>query len=209
MSQDDSASVHERQGRAVVVRGNDIDTDQIIPARFMTSIHFAGLEDHVFEDVRFTVDGEPKGHPFDSAEFADASILVVNANFGCGSSREHAPQALMRWGIRALVGESFAEIFFANCVALGIPAVCAEAADVARLMDAVELDPTQQLSIDLDAMTATWRGGSARVSMPEGARARLRDGSWDAMRTLLSARDEIAATAGRLPYIAGFAPADS
>lgn len=197
-------SVRQRRGQAVVVRGNDVDTDQIIPARFMTSIHFAGLEDHVFEDVRFTVDGEPKGHPFDRPEFADASILVVNANFGCGSSREHAPQALMRWGIHALVGESFAEIFFGNCVALGIPAVTAEPDVVARLMDAVELDPTQPVAIDLEAMTVAWRGGSGAVTMPEGARARLLDGSWDAMRTLLSARDEIVATAGSLPYTSGF-----
>ena len=131
--------VTERRGRGVVVRGNDIDTDQIIPARYMTSIRFAGLEEFVFRDVRFNADGEPKGHPFDDRRFRGASILVVNQNFGCGSSREHAPQALQRWGIQALVGESFAEIFFGNCVALGILAVTASRDNVARLMDAIEL----------------------------------------------------------------------
>ena len=142
--------VTARRGRGVVVRGNDIDTDQIIPARYMTSIRFAGLEEFVFRDSRFTSDGVPKGHPFDDRRFRGASVLVVNQNFGCGSSREHAPQALARWGIRAVVGESFAEIFFGNCVALGIPAVTAAREDVARLMDAVELDPSQELEVDLD-----------------------------------------------------------
>jgi len=140
--------VTSRRGRGVVVRGNDIDTDQIIPARYMTSIRFAGLEEFVFRDVRFTSDGVPKGHSFDDRRFRGASVLVVNQNFGCGSSREHAPQALARWGIRAIVGESFAEIFFGNCVALGIPAVTASREDVARLMDAVELDPSQELEVD-------------------------------------------------------------
>jgi 3-isopropylmalate/(R)-2-methylmalate dehydratase small subunit len=125
MSQVAASRVDGRRGRGVVVRGNDVDTDQIIPARYMTSIRFAGLEEFVFRDVRFNADGEPKGHPFDDRRFRGASILVVNKNFGCGSSREHAPQALQRWGIQALVGESFAEIFFGNCVALGIVAVTA------------------------------------------------------------------------------------
>ena len=196
--------VSVRRGRGVVVRGNDIDTDQIIPARYMTSIRFAGLEEFVFRDVRFSADGVPKGHPFDDRRFRGAEILVVNQNFGCGSSREHAPQALGRWGIRALVGESFAEIFFGNCVALGIPAVTAARADVARLMDAVELDPSQEVAVDLAARTVSWRGGSAPVRMPEGAREQLMDGSWDAMRTLLEAREQILAKAAALPYVKGF-----
>ena len=131
------AAVTGHRGRGIVVRGNDIDTDRIIPARYLANVTFAGLEDGVFRDARFTADGQPKDHPFNERRFAGASVLVVNRNFGCGSSREHAPQALARWGIRALVGESFAEIFFGNCTALGIPAVCASAADVAALMDAV------------------------------------------------------------------------
>ncbi len=200
MSEVRAERIAERRGRGVVVRGNDIDTDQIIPARYMTSIRFAGLEEFVFRDVRFTQDGMPKGHPFDDRRFRGASILVVNQNFGCGSSREHAPQALMRWGIRAIVGESFAEIFFGNCVALGIPAVTASRGDVAKLMDAVELDPAQEVAIDLAGMRVTWRGGSAQIALPEGVRKQLADGSWDAMRTLLEARDAILKKSGELPY---------
>jgi 3-isopropylmalate/(R)-2-methylmalate dehydratase small subunit len=196
--------VAARRGRGVVVRGNDVDTDQIIPARYMTSIRFAGLEEFVFRDVRFNSDGEPKGHPFDDRRFRGASILVVNQNFGCGSSREHAPQALQRWGIQALVGESFAEIFFGNTVALGMLAVTAARDDVARLMDAIELDPSQEVTIDIEKLVVTWRGGSAPVSMPDGARGQLLDGSWDAMRTLLEARTQILAKVAALPYAKGF-----
>jgi 3-isopropylmalate/(R)-2-methylmalate dehydratase small subunit len=200
MSEIRSERVAARSGRGVVVRGNDIDTDQIIPARYMTSIRFAGLEEFAFRDVRFNADGQPKGHPFDDRRFRGASILIVNQNFGCGSSREHAPQALQRWGIQALVAESFAEIFFGNCVALGILAVTAKRNDVARLMDAVELDPAQEVQIDLEKRVVTWRGGSAAVHMPDGARGQLLDGSWDAMRTLLEAREQILAKVASLPY---------
>ncbi len=128
----------------------------------------------------------------------------MNQNFGCGSSREHAPQALARWGIRAVVGESFAEIFFGNCVALGIPAVTAAREDVARLMDAVELDPSQELEVDLAGLAITWRGGRAPIAMPKGAREQLSDGSWDAMRTLLEAREQVLAKVAALPYAKGF-----
>ena len=204
MSKSGAARVVGYRGRGVVVRGNDIDTDQIIPARYMTSIRFAGLEEFVFRDVRVNAAGEPKGHPFDDRRFRGASILVVNKNFGCGSSREHAPQALQRWGIQALIGESFAEIFFGNCVALGIVAVTAAPEDVAKLMDAVELDPAQEVQIDLEKLVATWRGGSAPVRMPDGARKQLLDGSWDAMGTLLEAREQILAKVASLPYARGF-----
>jgi 3-isopropylmalate/(R)-2-methylmalate dehydratase small subunit len=189
----------------VVVRGDDIDTDQIIPARFLAAITFEGLGEHAFQDLRFRPDGTPKGHPFDDRRYAGAEILIVNRNFGCGSSREHAPQALVRWGIRALVGESFAEIFFGNCVALGVPAVCARREDLLRLMDAVELDPAQPLALDLERMTlASPRVGAIPVEMPAGARRELLDGTWDATRALLVARAEIARTAARLPYLRDF-----
>lgn len=190
----------EHHGRAVAVRGDDIDTDRIIPARYMTSIRFAGLEEHVFQDVRFDADGRPLGHPFDDPRFVGASILVVNKNFGCGSSREHAPQALVRWGIRAIVGESFAEIFFGNCIALGIPAVTANEADVVRLMAEVEAEPSQEVTIDLVEGRIRWQGGEAPARIPEGARRQLVEGTWNATGVLLEAREAILATASRLPY---------
>ena len=196
--------IEGHRGQGIVVRGDDIDTDQIIPARYMRSITFSGLEEHVFTDARRAADNTPKDHPFNEQRFAGASILVVNRNFGCGSSREHAPQALMRWGIRTLVGESFAEIFTGNCVALGIPAATAAPEDVAALMDAIELDPSHEVAVDLEAMTATSRAGTIRISLPEGARRQLLDGTWNALQTLLSARDQILATAERLPYVRGF-----
>jgi 3-isopropylmalate/(R)-2-methylmalate dehydratase small subunit len=132
-------------------------------------------------------------------------VAVVNKNFGCGSSREHAPQALLRWGVKALVGESFADIFFGNCVALGMPCVTASEADVSALLAAVEEDPAHELAIDLDAMTASYRGRGFPVTMPPAARSQLRDGTWDATRTLLEAEPAIRATAERLPYVRGFA----
>jgi 3-isopropylmalate/(R)-2-methylmalate dehydratase small subunit len=196
--------ISSRRGRAVVVRGNDIDTDQIIPARYMTSIRFAGLEEFVFRDVRFNADGMPKGHPFDDRRFRGAEVLVVNQNFGCGSSREHAPQALQRWGIRGIVAESAAEIFFANCSALGLPVLTASAADVAALQAALAADPALEIELDLGALEVRWAGRRAAAGLPEAARRSLRDGSWDALGGLLAAEPQIRAAAARLPYIAGF-----
>jgi 3-isopropylmalate/(R)-2-methylmalate dehydratase small subunit len=196
--------VTRRRGTALVLRGSDIDTDQIIPARYMTSVRFDGLERYVFHDARFAANGSAKDHPFNEPSRRGASILVVNRNFGCGSSREHAPQALHRWGIRALVGESFAEIFFGNCTALGIPAVTASTQDIAALMDAVELDPHGAVSVDLAALTVTSRAGTARIQIPASARSALLEGTWDAMRLLLDAEPEILATAAGLPYVSGF-----
>jgi 3-isopropylmalate/(R)-2-methylmalate dehydratase small subunit len=191
-------------GRGIPVRGDDIDTDQIIPARYLRSIRFAGLEEGVFRDLRFAPDGSPLAHPFNEARFAGASILLVNRGFGCGSSREHAPQALMRWGIRAIIGESFAEIFFGNCTVLGIPALSAPPAELAALMAAVEADPRLEIEVDVRALEARWSGGRARLALPEAARSALLDGSWDALGTLLSAEPQVRATAQRLPYLQGF-----
>ena len=196
--------IERRSGRGIVVRGDDIDTDQIIPARYMRSVTFEGLEENVFADVRRTVEGKPKDHPINEERFVGASILVVNRNFGCGSSREHAPRALLRWGIRAVVGESFAEIFFGNCIAMGLVAVTASAEDIASLMDVIELDPPQTVTIDLVAKTLSSRAGTVPVELPEGARQQLLEGTWDAMRTLLVAADAIRGTARRLPYVKGF-----
>jgi len=188
-------------GRGAVLRGDDIDTDRIIPARFLRCVTFDGLGEHAFEDDRLQAKGN---HPLDDERYAGARILVVGRNFGCGSSREHAPQALMRWGFGAFVGESFAEIFFGNCVALGLPAVTMARAELERLMDAVELDSQQELALDLAAGTLTSRAGTQKIAMPDGARRQLLEGNWDATAVLLEARDATQKTAASLPYVAGF-----
>jgi 3-isopropylmalate/(R)-2-methylmalate dehydratase small subunit len=193
-------------GRPIPLRGNDIDTDRIIPARFMKAITFDGMGQQVFHDVRFDAEGRSLGHVMDDPRYQAKGprVAIVNKNFGCGSSREHAPQALMRWGIKALIGESFADIFFGNCVALGVPCVTASEADVAALMAAVEKDPAGELIVDLTSMTASFGGASYQVTLPEGARKQLMEGTWDATRTLLDALDQTRATAARLPYVRGF-----
>ena len=195
------AKVTRVDGRGCVLRGADIDTDRIIPARYLRCVTFDGLGEHAFEDDRNQAKGN---HALDDDRFAGARILIVGRNFGCGSSREHAPQALMRWGFGAFVGESFAEIFFGNCVALGLPAVTLPRAELERLMDAVELDPAQELVLDLAAGTLTSRAGVQKVVMPDGARQQLLEGNWDATAVLLEARVAVAATAARLPYVGGF-----
>jgi 3-isopropylmalate/(R)-2-methylmalate dehydratase small subunit len=193
-------------GRPIPLRGNDIDTDRIIPARFMKAVTFDGLGQYAFFDERFDAAGHAKGHVMDDPRFQakGTRIALVNKNFGCGSSREHAPQALLRWGIRAIVGESFADIFFGNCVALGLPCASASAADVAALMAAVEGDPGHDLTLDLESMTATHEGKSFPITLPSSARTQLLQGTWDATRILLQAEEQIRQAAMRLPYVRGF-----
>lgn len=199
--------IEEVVGRPIPLRGNDIDTDRIIPARFMKGTTFDGLGQYLFYDERFDAQGRPKGHVLDDPRYAfkGARIAVVNKNFGCGSSREHAPQALLRWGVRALVGESFADIFFGNCLALGIPCVCASEAEVLELQAAVEDDPSHDMRVDLRALRVDYRGRSIVVRLPESGRQQLLQGTWDATRILLQAEEQIRATASRLPYVRGFA----
>jgi len=193
-------------GTALPLPGDNIDTDRIIPARFLRSISFEGLEDHLFIDDRAQVDAQAPGrHPFSSPRYADASILLVNANFGCGSSREHAPQAIRRRGIRAIVGESFSEIFFGNSVALGMPCVTAAKADVEALMQAVTADPSLAVALDLNAMTVAARGRSFAITLPPAARDSFLDGSWDATGLLLQHYEDVEAVAARLPYVRNFA----
>ena len=188
-------------GRACALRGNDIDTDRIIPARFLRCVTFDGLGEHAFTDDRTQAKGD---HPLDDPRFNGAHILVVGHNFGCGSSREHAPQALLRRGFQAFVGGSFAEIFAGNCTALGLP--CATLDDTARtaLMDAIELDPTQEVVLDLEAATVTSRAGTTAVTLAAGPRQQLLAGTWDATSVLLEAGDAIEGTAQALPYLRGF-----
>jgi 3-isopropylmalate/(R)-2-methylmalate dehydratase small subunit len=189
-------------GGACVVRGDDVDTDRIIPARFMKVVTFDSMGEHLFEDDRKAAKGE---HPVDDERFHGATILVVGQNFGCGSSREHAPQALMRFGFRAFIGGSFAEIFAGNCTALGLVCVTLGDDDLSALMDSVELDPAQQVSIDLVARTVSSRAGVAPATIPNGTRDQLMKGTWDATGALLDAGVAIEKTAGALPYMDGYA----
>jgi 3-isopropylmalate/(R)-2-methylmalate dehydratase small subunit len=188
-------------GTGIPVRGNDIDTDRIIPARYLRAVTFDGLGEHAFEDDREQAAG---AHPFDDPRFAEAAILLVNNNFGSGSSREHAPQALQRWGIRAVVGQSFGEIFFGNSLTLGIPCVVLSADAVGQLQDAANADPGAVISIDIEAGTVSMGDLSFAAQMPEAARESLLSGRWDALGELLGAPDGAQAVHDGLPYIAGF-----
>ena len=196
-------------GRAVVVRGHDIDTDRIVPARYLKEITFSRMGEYPFIDERHDADGNTVEHPFNEARFQGAEILVVNRNFGCGSSREHAPQALYRWGIRAVVGESFGPIFAGSSVLLGMPTVMASPEDVGRLMTLVESDPQVELTVDLDARKVRLPDGSdIDIDISEGHRNALTTGTWDSTALLLGNMDEVAQTSEKLPYTRNFeAPA--
>ena len=194
-------------GRAVALRGDDVDTDRIMPARFLRAVSFDGLEAHVFEDDRRAAAAAGASHPLDAPGGAGARVLLVNRNFGCGSSREHAPQALARWGIAAIVGESFAEIFFSNATALGVPCVSVRPDGVQALMALVERDPASIVSIDLEGMVVTSGGIETACAMPAAARNALLAGTWDATALLTADFAAVRAAAARLPYIGGFPPA--
>ena len=191
-------------GRGLPLVGDDIDTDRIMPARHLRAITFDGLEKHLFEDDRAHAARNGLVHPVDDPRFSGASIMIVNRNFGCGSSREHAPQGIVRWGIRAMVGESFSEIFFGNAVMLGLPAVTASPADVQALQQRVERDPPIDVSVDLDAMRAACGDLSIPIHLPAAARDALLTGRWDGLSLLLQDYDAVRATAARLPYLNEF-----
>ena len=202
MSSFPSGPVKQVVGRTLVIRGEDIDTDRIIPARFLKCVSFDALGDQVFADDRRECKGE---HPFDQARFQGASILVVNGNFGCGSSREHAPQALMRWGIRAVVGVSFAEIFYGNCLALGIPCATAAPEQIKAIQAQVDGDPGRSWSLDLAGLQLTAADSSWPMSIDPGPLHMLRSGRWDATSQLLDHGPRVAALMKTLPYINKFA----
>ena len=197
--------ITEFTGKGIAIRGNDIDTDRIIPARFMKCVTFEGLGRYAFNDERFDGRGESKGHSFDDSRWQGHSILAVNANFGCGSSREHAPQALKDYGIGALIGESFAEIFAGNCSSLGIPAVMMGAEDIGELQRLVEGEPEAEITIDIEKMRIRAVGESGerewKANMSDAYRMALLDGSWDSTSVLARAFSEIDAVATRLPYV--------
>ena len=183
-------------GTALPLRGDDVDTDRIIPARYLKAVTFEGLGEHAFEDDRKALAG---AHPFDNARFASASILVVNRNFGCGSSREHAPQALYRRGLRAVVGEGFSEIFFGNSVALGLPCVTISRADAATLQDLAEREPETEFLVDLEARRVAAGAFEAPITLPAAAREAFLTGGWDGLNLLLERFDEVRSLAARLP----------
>ena len=188
-------------GRGLVLRGDDIDTDRIIPARFLKCVSFDALGEQAFADDRTELAGK---HPFDLEAHQGASILVVNDNFGCGSSREHAPQALMRWGIRAVIGVSFAEIFYGNCLALGIPCATAGVDEIRKLQDAVEADPAAEWTLDLESLTLSDGATTQALALAGGALDMLRSGQWDATGQLLARDAELTRTMAALPYLHGF-----
>lgn len=191
-------------GKGVPVRGDDIDTDRIIPARFLKTISFENLANSAFYDERFDEKGDKKNHPFNDEKYKGASILIGNRNFGCGSSREHAPQALKSFGIKAIVGESFAEIFAGNCELIGIPTVRLPREQIKILQDSVDNEPDQIININLEEKILTCEDISFQIEMPESTRKNLVEGTWDTTFQLVSANEKTRELAGRLPYISGF-----
>jgi len=194
-------TVEEVTGSGIPVRGNDIDTDQIIPARFMKVVTFDGLGEYAFFDQRFDDDDEEKDHPFNEERFQSANVLVVNANFGCGSSREHAPQALMRWGIDAIVGESFAEIFAGNCLALGIPTLTADHESINALQQWVDDHPDEDLHVDIVNETVTYDGTEMSANVDKAQHKALVEGVWDTTALMEANRNAVDELASSLPYL--------
>jgi 3-isopropylmalate/(R)-2-methylmalate dehydratase small subunit len=191
-------------GRGIPVRGNDIDTDRIIPARFLRCVTFDGLGQYAFEDDRKQLTAQGKMHSFDDKRFTGASILVVNSNFGCGSSREHAPQAIAKWGIKAIVGVSFSEIFFGNCVAMGLPALRVSVADSETIQTAIEQNPSAPVTVDVDKLTVQVGTQTWKATMGDGHRKQFLTGQWDATSELIAGIEQVKQTAKRLPYVQAF-----
>ena len=189
------------QGRSFTMKGDDIDTDRIIPARFLKCVSFSALGEQVFADDRKELKGN---HPFDLDQNKGANILVVNDNFGCGSSREHAPQALMRWGIRLIIGESFAEIFFGNCLALGIPCLTAAKEEIVNLQNLVEKNNNQIWDCNLKNLSISNHKETVKLILDEGPHNMLYSGKWDATSQLLDEEEKIHKTFNNLPYLNNF-----
>lgn len=193
------------EGTGIVVRGNDIDTDQIIPARYMKVVTFDGLGEYAFYDVRYDEAGNKQPHPFNDPRYEGSSVLIVNSNFGCGSSREHAPQALMRSGIEVVIGESYAEIFAGNCTAMGVPAVQLSHEEVEEIMSMVENEPSTRIAVDLPKGTVDVGGKEYAFDIPPAYLNALTAGTWDSTSVLLSSLSDIEETMHSIPYLNGFA----
>jgi 3-isopropylmalate/(R)-2-methylmalate dehydratase small subunit len=190
-------------GTAAHVPGSDIDTDRIIPARFMKCVTFDGLGEYLFYDVRKNADGTNKAHALNDPRFAGARIMLSGVNFGCGSSREHAPQAIYRYGFRAVIAESFAEIFFGNCTTLGIPCVTATAEDISKLSALIEANPKLEVTVDVDKCRVFFGDDNFTVHIPDSARDGLINGMWDPIGELLEAESQVDTTAGSVGYLVG------
>ena len=196
------AKITQIAGRGVFVPGNDIDTDRIIPARFMKCVTFDGLGEFLFHDVRKNADGTDRAHPLNDARFKGATVLLSGANFGCGSSREHAPQAIQKHGFRAVVAENFAEIFFGNCTTLGIPCATASREDIARIAAAIERDPALEVVVDVARQEIRFGTQAVKAEVRAAARDALVNGRWDAIGELLDGMPAMKARAQALPYLA-------
>lgn len=197
-------AIGEISGTAIPMRGDDIDTDRIVPARYLKEVTFERMGEYPFIDERFDPQGNARPHPFNEEKYRGASVMLVNANFGCGSSREHAPQALYRRGIKAIVGESFAAIFTGNSLAIGLANVIVSHEDVEKLMAMVEADPTTQISVDIEEQCIVYPGGVIPAQVPETARKALTQGFWDSTATLAANESKVRNLAARLPYLNGF-----
>lgn len=195
------AKITQVTGRGVQVAGNDIDTDRIIPARFLKCVTFDGLGAGLFADDRKAATAAGGTHSLDDPRFRGAAVLISGANFGCGSSREHAPQAIMKFGFRAVVAESYAEIFFGNATNLGLPCVSAAREDIQRVAAAVAANPALELTVDLTAMQLRYGSAAIPLQMRDSARDALVNGRWDAVAELLEGLAAVQATSARLPYV--------
>ena len=195
------AKISQLAGTGVYVPGDDVDTDRIIPARFMKCVTFDGLGEYAFYDERFHEDGKPKSHVIDNPKYAGATILLAGRNFGCGSSREHAPQALYRHGFRAVLAESFAEIFFGNSITLGMPCLVMDGRDIRSLAGLIDEAPQTELNIDVANGQVSIADVTFPAVLPDHAREALVNGRWDAIADLLEGLDAVKTTAGSLPYM--------
>lgn len=189
------------KGSGVPVRGNDIDTDRIIPARFLKCVTFDGLGDNAFADDIAGLAAQGKVHPFRDPAYKNGTILVSNQNFGCGSSREHAPQALKRWGIRAIIAESYSEIFFGNCVALGVPCYKVDHATADKILAFIEANPSTEIETSTKDRTLKLGSETIQLTLAEGPRGQFLDGSWNARSALMANADKVAELASKLPYM--------
>jgi 3-isopropylmalate/(R)-2-methylmalate dehydratase small subunit len=193
------AAITAVQGTAIPLPGNDVDTDRIIPARYLRSVTFEGLGAEVFKDERFNDDGSLKAHPFNEEKYAGAAILIVGRNFGCGSSREHAPQAIMRSGIKAIIGESFGEIFAGNCTSIGIPVCTADEQTIDELQKLVQNNPQLNFDLDLEAQTLSSAEKSVAVDINPAVKTALLGGTWNTLDELLQNEAAIEEVHQRLP----------